>query len=128
VKATTGVELDYAIGLEMHALGVVAREQTKRLVETVGVARKREREVGKVVGMYLGLPLVSDMLEVCRRKTCLVSTGGHDPVAIVADPHAVAGLLEIEVLQQLHAVRKLGVVLQTPRSCVRSAFAERLDV
>jgi hypothetical protein len=48
------------------------------------------------------------------RKSYLVCARGHDPVAIFADAHTTAGLLEVEVLQQLDAVRELGVILQTP--------------
>lgn len=41
-------------------------------------------------------------------------TGAHDPVAILADPHARAGLLELKVLEEFDAVCKLGILLQAP--------------
>jgi hypothetical protein len=79
------------------------------------MARKGERKVGEVVDMYLGLFAVSRRSEGCGRKSYLVCARGHDPVAILGDAHALAGFLEVEILQQLNAVRKFGVVLQTPR-------------
>lgn len=55
VHASTGVELDSAVGLEVDALGVVAGEDAEGFVERVGVAGKREGQVGEVVGVDLGL-------------------------------------------------------------------------
>jgi hypothetical protein len=86
--------------------------------------------------MHLGLLRVSQSGEACRRKSHLVCAGRHDPVAIFTDAHALAGLLKVEVLQQLHAVGELGVVLQTPSkslagrcmSCVNIAHRFRLRI
>jgi hypothetical protein len=69
----------------------------------------------KIVNVDLGLCGVSKSHEVSRRKSHLVCAGGHDPVAIFAHSHTLAGFLKVKILQQLNAVCKLGVVLQTPR-------------
>jgi hypothetical protein len=55
VETASCVELDYSVGLQMYALSVIAREKTKSLVQTVGMARKGKREVGEVVSMDLRL-------------------------------------------------------------------------
>jgi hypothetical protein len=74
---------------------------------------------------------VSQSAEACRRKSHLVCAGRHDPVAILADAHALTGLLKVEILQQLHAVGELGVVLQTPKKmlarvlCILCEYAHR---
>lgn len=71
--------------------------------------------MGKVVNMYLRLFIVSRSFDVCRRNSHLVCACGHNPVAIFADSHALAGFLEVKILQQLNAICKFSVVLQTPR-------------
>jgi hypothetical protein len=53
----------------------------------------------------------------------LVCAGGHDPVAIFTGAHTLAGFLKVEILQQLHAIRKLGVILQTPRKMLDGMLA-----
>jgi hypothetical protein len=54
------------------------------------------------------------VLKHAGAKSHLVCAGRHDPVAVFADAHALAGLLKVKVLQQLYTVGELGVVLQTP--------------
>ena len=49
----------------------------------------------------------------------LICTRGHDPVAIFANSHTVAGFLKVKVLQQLDAVCKFGVVFETPTKTIR---------
>jgi hypothetical protein len=73
------------------------------------------------VDVYLRLLLVSQSREAYRRKSHLVCAGRHDPVAIVANTHALTGFLEVEILQQLHAIGKLGVILQTPKKTLARA-------
>jgi hypothetical protein len=67
--------------------------------------------------------LFSQSREAHRRKSHLVCAGGHDPVAIVANTHALTGFLEIEILQQLHAIGKLWVIFQTPKETLARAVA-----
>jgi hypothetical protein len=62
------------------------------------VTGEGEGEVRQVVGVDLRL----------------VGARRHDPVAVLADTDALAGLLKAKVLQQLDAVGKLRVVFQTP--------------
>lgn len=69
----------------------------------------------KVVDVYLRLCAVSKSCGLGRRKSYFICAGGHDPVAIFADSHTLAGFFKVEILQQLHAICKLGVVLQTPK-------------
>lgn len=118
------MELNYSVGLEMHALGVVARKKSERLVEAVRVARKGQRQVWKVVNMYLRLPNISKNIGMFWRKCYLVCACRHDPVAIFADSHALTGLFKVKVLQQLHATCKLGVVLQTPAKMLARVLLE----
>jgi len=66
------------------------------------------------VDMYLRLFNVSKTLQRPRRKRYLVCACRHNPVAIFADSHALAGFFKVKVLQQLHATCKLRIVLQTP--------------
>jgi hypothetical protein len=80
--------------------------------------------VRKVVNVYLRLCGVSRSCEVGRRKSNLVCAGGHDPVAIFAHSHTLAGFFKVEILQQLHAVRKLGIVLQAPRMVLAHVLVE----
>ena len=49
------MEFDQPVGLEMHALGVVGRQEAEGLVQAVRVARKREGQMGEVVDVYLRL-------------------------------------------------------------------------
>ena len=51
--------------------------------------------MGKVVNVYLRL----------------VCAGAHDPIAILAHTHTLAGFLKLEILQQVDAVGEFGVVL-----------------
>jgi hypothetical protein len=53
------------------------------------------------------------------------ATSTHHPLAILTRAHAAAGLVELEVLQQLHAVRILGVLLQAPLPFPRQPFRQR---
>ena len=73
------------------------------------MARKGQGQVGKVVDVDLGL----------------VCAGAHDPIAIVADAHALAGLLKLKVLQQVDAVGEFGVVLQTALALADQPLWER---
>jgi len=50
----------------------------------------------RVVDVDLGL--------ICARR--------HDPVAIFAHAHTLAGLFKLEILQQVDAVCKLGIIFQ----------------
>jgi hypothetical protein len=78
----------------------------------------------KVVNMYLGLCGISKSCEMSRRKSNLVCACRHDPVAIFAHSHTLAGFFKVKVLQQLHAVCKLGIVLQTPRMVLARVLVE----
>ena len=49
--------------------------------------------------------------DVLRRNGEL--TSAHNPLSIIADPDALASLLEFEVLQKFDAVRELGIVFET---------------
>lgn len=67
------------------------------MVEGVGVSSEGKRELGEIVNVNLRL----------------VGAGAHDPFTILADADAIAGLLELEVLEQLNAVLVLGIILET---------------
>lgn len=49
------MELEESVGLEVQRLGVVGRQQDKRLIDAVGVAGEGERQVWKVVCVDLRL-------------------------------------------------------------------------
>lgn len=92
------VKLDGAVGLQVYRLCVVCRKEAKSLVQRVGMAGEGQGEVRKVMDVDLRL----------------VGARGHDPVAILADTDTLAGFFKVKVLEELDAIRKFGVVLQTP--------------
>ena len=75
-------------------------ERTEKTNKSVGVSCKRQRQMGKVVDVYLRL----------------VGARAHDPVAILAHTNTLAGFLKLEILQQVDAVGEFGIVLQTALS------------
>ena len=48
----------------------------------------------------------------------------HDPVAILARAHALAGLFKLEVLEELNAVRKGGILFETALPLAHKPFWE----
>ena len=52
-------------------------------------------------------------------------TRTHGPLSILADPHALARLLELEVLQELDAIGILRVALETSLPLPSKPFWER---
>ena len=76
--------------------------------KSIGMARKGQRQVGKVVNMYLRL----------------VCSGAHDPVAILADAHTLAGLFKLKILQQIHTIGEFGVVFQTAFALANQPFGQ----
>lgn len=72
------------------------------------MARKGQRQVGKVVNVYLGL----------------VCAGAHDPVAVLADTHTLAGLFKLKVLQQVDTIGEFGVVFQTAFALANQPFGQ----
>jgi hypothetical protein len=74
---------------------------------------------GRVFAAYTCLQR-SDHISICvvagRVPGAQLRTSAHDPIAIVANPDARAGLLEAKILQQLYSVRELWVLLETPFS------------
>ena len=57
--------------------------------------------------------------EVSAKAIDSLFTCTHDPLAIFADSDTLASLFEFEILEELNAIRKFGVVFQAafPLSC-----------
>ena len=63
-----------------------------------------------------------------RLGTVLLRKGhtcAHYPLAIIADPYALTGLLKFEILQQLDAVGVPGIILQAAFSFSSKPFRKR---
>lgn len=56
------------------------------------------------------------------RSIGLRHTSANDPISILTDSHALARLLELKILQQLHAVRIFTILLQTALPFPRKPF------
>ena len=85
VQTSTGVELDYSVGLEVDGFCIVAGEDAEGLVERVGVAGKRERQVRQVVGVDLGLEGVSRVFVLAWRKALTL----YVPVDMTQSPSSL---------------------------------------
>ena len=70
--------------------------------------RVRQRQLRQVVDVHLRL----------------VRPRADDPVAVLADPYALARLLELEVLQQLDAVGVFWVLLEAALALARDPFGK----
>lgn len=115
----------------MEGFGVVARQQNEGLVERVGVAGVRERQMRQVVHVLLRFVCAFLMSVLAPSSPSLphgvewLPTGTHDPFTVVTDPHTLRRFLKLEILQQLDAVCPLGVLLQTSLSLARQPFRQR---
>lgn len=54
-----------------------------------------------------------------------VDTSAHDPLSIIANSDALAGFLELEVLQELNSVCILAVISETSFPLPSQPFWER---
>lgn len=97
------MKLEPSVILKMKRLGIVGREENEGVIEGVGMPSKRERELRKIVDVYLWL----------------VGACAHNPIPIFTDAYAIAGFFKFEILEQFDPVLVLNVGLETalPASC-----------
>lgn len=94
------VEFKEAVGLEMKGFRVVGREQEESLVQGIGMPSEGEREMRKVVDVYLGLVRACERLASRSSASIFgLRTGAHDPVPIFTDSYARARFFKLKVLQ-----------------------------